>query len=198
MADCYNKAVVKAIIFDCFGVLVSERWLAFKREYFGHDKQLSQEATDLMSQADAGLLARDEFVTRIAQMAGIDEKAVHTYLDRNAPNEELFAYIKGSLKPHYKIGMLSNAAADWLPQLFTEEQLALFDATTLSYEAGVTKPDERAYHHIAAKLGVKPEECVFVDDQERHCAGARDAGMQTVYYQDFIQMRRNLEKILTK
>ena len=186
---------VTAIIFDCFGVLVSESWLSFKQEFFGHDSNLAQEATNLLRQADAGLLSHDDFVAKVAGMANMSTKEVTNYLDRNLPNAELFDYIK-QLKPKYKIGLLSNAAADWLQELFSKEQLALFDAKTLSFESGMTKPAEGAYASIAERLGVASEACVFIDDQERHCTGAREAGMQAIWYQDFAQMKRELEKLL--
>ncbi|HVS58384.1 MAG TPA: HAD-IA family hydrolase [Candidatus Saccharimonadales bacterium] len=189
--------MIKAIIFDCFGVLVTESWLAFKEEHFGHDKALSQEAADLMQQADAGLISHEDFVGQVADMAGMSSAEVNSILDRNVPNATLFDFIEKELKPHYKVGMLSNAAADWLEELFSKQQLGLFDAIALSYESGIAKPDERAYYQIAEKLGVEPEECVFVDDQERHCTGAQDAGMRAVLYTSVKDLKRQLQ-VLTQ
>lgn len=188
---------IQAIIFDCFGVLVTESWLSFKKEHFGHDPALSEKATKLLQQADGGMLSHEEFIAKIAVLAGIKSNTVKDYLDKNSPNEELFNYISKELKIQYKIGMLSNAAADWLAELFSKEQLALFDAIALSFTSGMTKPNEGAYLNIAKKLGVDPNVCVFVDDQKRHCAGARDAGMQAILYEDFEQMKRELTQLLS-
>jgi HAD superfamily hydrolase (TIGR01509 family) len=186
------------VIYDCFGVLVSESWIAFKHRYFGDDADRAREATDLMQQADAGLLPQAEFIRQVAKLSGISEQQVRAELDGNLPNEALFAYIRNELKPQYKIGMLSNAGANWLHELFNEDQLSVFDAITLSYETGVTKPSTEAYEVIAAKLGVNPYEAIFVDDQERHCAGARDAGMPALLFTGFEQFRTDLEEILAK
>jgi putative hydrolase of the HAD superfamily len=123
---------------------------------------------------------------------------VRKELDKNLPNEALFEYIETVLKPKYKVGMLSNAGADWLSELFTEDQLALFDATALSYETGITKPDTAAYQAIADTLDVGPAECVFVDDQERHCTGAREAGMQAILFKGFEQFKADLERLLAQ
>lgn len=109
---------IQAIIFDCFGVLVTESWLSFKKEYFGHDQGLSEKAANLLQQADEGVLSHEEFVAKIAELAGIKSKIVHDYLDKNFPSQELFNYISKELKTQYKIGMLSNAAADWLATSF--------------------------------------------------------------------------------
>lgn len=188
--------MIKAIIFDCFGVLTSEGWLAFKAQQFGHNAKLQRQATDLNKQADAGLITHEEFVRSVAELADIPETEVHAAIDVNAPNEELFTYIAEELKPKYKIGLLSNAAANWLQELFSDQQIALFDAISLSYEAGLLKPHSGAYEKIAGQLGIEPEEGVFIDDQERHCAGARDAGMRAIVFKDFTQMKVELEKLL--
>ena len=188
--------MVKAIIFDCFGVLTSEGWLAFKAERFSHEDELERQATSLNKQADAGLISHDDFVSAIADLADIPQVEVRSAIDVNVPNEQLFTYIKERLKPKYKVGLLSNAAANWLKELFSPQQIELFDAVSLSYEAGLLKPHPGAYEKIASQLKVEPAECVFVDDQERHCTGAREAGMRAILYQDFEQMKTELEKIL--
>ncbi|HVV25502.1 MAG TPA: HAD-IA family hydrolase [Candidatus Saccharimonadales bacterium] len=188
--------MIKAIIFDCFGVLVTEGWLAFKAEYFGKDPELDRQAGDLNKQADAGLISHEAFVQSVAKLAGISVADVNKAIDVNAANEALFTYINTQLKPDYKIGMLSNAAANWLQDLFTPEQRKLFDAVSLSYEAGFIKPHHRAYEIIAHQLKVEVEACVFIDDQARHCDGAKAAGMRAILYKDFEQMKAELEKIL--
>lgn len=189
--------MVRAIIFDCFGVLVTEGWLSFKQRYFGKDAALEQEATDLRRQVDAGLMSYGEFAERIATLAGVTQGAFRAAIEQNAPNEELFDYIEGRFKPRYKIGLLSNAASNRLESLFGARRAEMFDEVALSFETGAIKPDARAYAEIAAKLGVEPAECIFVDDQERHISGARDAGMQAVLYEDFGQFKGEIELILT-
>jgi putative hydrolase of the HAD superfamily len=188
--------MVKAIIFDCFGVLATEGWLQFKEQQFGHDKALNDEVSELNRQSNAGLISHEEFVAEVAKLANLSVKDIHAAIEVNVPNRQLFDYIRGSLKPKYKIGMLSNAASNWLSKLFSQDQIALFDVINLSYEAGITKPDPRSYEQTADALGVEPMECVFIDDQERHCTGATDAGMKAILYKDFSQMKAELEKIL--
>lgn len=188
--------MIKAVIFDCFGVLVTESWTSFKAQHFGHDQALFEEATSLSKQADAGLITHADAVEETARLAGLTPQEVSDAIHTNSPNEPLFEYISG-LKQDYKIGMLSNAAADWLEQLFTPEQLAVFDAIALSYESGFVKPKAKAYEIIADQLGVETEACVMIDDREEHCAGARDAGMQAVLYTNFYQMEKDLSSLLS-
>lgn len=188
--------MIRAIIFDCFGVLASDGWLPFKRKYFGHDKELFEQAGDLNKQVDAGLADYDDFIREVAKMAGLSEAVARQAIEDNPPHAELFEYIRSELKPKYKIGMLSNAGANWLPELFSAQQIALFDAIALSYETGVIKPESQAYHIIAERLGVGLNECVLIDDQERYCMAARDEGMQAIIYESLEQTRADLEKIL--
>ncbi len=188
--------MIKAVIFDCFGVLVTENWLPFKRQYFSGNQALFEEATDLGKQLNSGLIDYQGFLKKVAEKAGISEARAFQEIDGNVANEELFDYIAQTLRPRLKIGMLSNVGNNWLSKMFTVEQLALFDEMALSYKTGLLKPESQAYHSAAAMLGVEPDECVFIDDQERHCTAAREAGMRTIVYKNFEQMRTELEKIL--
>ncbi len=187
--------MISAIVFDCFGVLMTDAWLPFKARVFGDDPELSLEATNLMRQSDAGLISYDDFIHSIAELASMPFIETKKAIDDNVANEELFAYIK-ELKKDYKIGLLSNASANWLADMFSPEQLQLFDAVALSYETGHIKPDQRAYEIVAERLGVDTSECVFVDDQELCCTGAREAGMKAVWYQNVDQTRTELNVLL--
>lgn len=189
--------MIKAIIFDCFGVLTTDGWLPFKKKHFGHDPALEAQATGLNKQVDAGLADYDDFVGGVAELAAVSKTEARSAIEENVAQEELFEYIKNSLKVRYKIGMLSNVGANWLPDLFSPEQVKLFDAVALSYETGFVKPDERAYQTIAKRLDVAPGECVLLDDRERYCLAAEAADMKAIVYKDFIQAKRELENMLT-
>lgn len=187
--------MIQAVIFDCFGVLVTEGWLAFKTEHFGHDKNLFEESTDISGRADAGLISHEEAVRLTSDLAGVTPEEFTRAVFKNVPNKPLFNYII-ELKDDYKIGMLSNASGNWLEQLFTPDQIALFNAVKLSYELGYVKPDPRAYIAIAEALATDPKECIFVDDIESQLDGARQTGMKTVLYENFEQTRDELENLL--
>lgn len=187
--------MVKAVIFDCFGVLATEAWLPFKAKYFAHDPELFKQATEIGRQADRGLIGYGDFMTAIAGLAGITPAEAANAIERNVPNEPLFSYIK-TLKKNYKLGLLSNVAGDYLRRIFSGEQLAMFDALTLSYKNGYIKPQPEAFASAAKELGVQLDECAFVDDQQRHVNGARAAGMHAILYKDFESFKDELEKLL--
>lgn len=188
--------MIRAVIFDCFGVLVTEGWLPFKRRHFGHGTEQEREITALHRQVDAGLADFRGFADRVAELAHVPAADVLCAFARSVPDEDLFAYIADNLKPKYKIAMLSNVASDRLAQLFVPDQIALFDVLSLSYQTGYVKPDPRAFRTVAEQLGLEPEECVFTDDQERLCTAACEFGMQAITYHNFEQFKLELERIL--
>lgn len=190
--------MIRAVIFDCFGVLATDGLLPFRDRYFGDDPARMEEAREFGHRVDAGLDDYENYLKRLGKMAGISKEEARRQIENNVPDEKLFVYIKERLKPKYKIGMLSNAGDNWLDEIFTPEQIILFDAVALSYETGFLKPDERAYESIAQKLGVDPTECIFVDDQERYCTAARETGMQAIWYKNYEQCRRELDALLSQ
>lgn len=184
--------MIKAIIYDCYGVLTTDGWIPFKERHFGEDRGRFDEATELNRQTNAALLSYDDFLRTIGEMTNLSPEAVEQEIERNVANEALFDLI-AEQKQHYKIGMLSNVAGDWLAKLFSPEQIALFDSTALSYQTGLIKPQPEAYFKAADLLGVEPEECIFVDDQERYVTVARELGMQGIVYRDFQQFKIELD-----
>jgi HAD superfamily hydrolase (TIGR01509 family) len=187
--------IVKAVIFDCFGVLATDGWLPFKSKYFAHDASLMQQASDLNKQNDAGLKSYEDFIKEVSYLAHVDPQIAIDSIEGNAPNEPLFNYID-TLKNDYKIGMLSNAGANWLERMFTRQQIALFDQIALSYETGFIKPRPEAFQVILDRLNVSAESCVFIDDQPRYGEGAKDIGMKFIHFKDNEQVIAELNKIL--
>lgn len=190
--------MVRAIIFDCFGVLASDGWLPFRERHFGGNTELLTEATDFNKQSDAGLIGYDQFIAHMADMTGLTPREVRHQIENNVPDAKLFAYIREQLKPAYKIGFLSNASDNWLNDMFEPDQVALFDAVSLSYETGFIKPHPRAYEIIASKLEVPVEECVFIDDQPRYAEGAKDVGMHAIVYKGFESFATEIERIINQ
>lgn len=188
--------MIKAVIFDCFGVLTTDGWVPFKQKHFEGNPRLKQEAEDIGMQANAGFISYSDFLDQVADLAGVTPDEARREINSNHPNTELFDYIRTRLKPRYKIGLLSNAGADRLEALFGRENTQLIDAASLSYETGFVKPDERAYRNIADRLGVEVSECIFVDDQPRYCRAAEDVGMRAVEYRSVEQCIRDIDRLL--
>jgi len=81
----------------------------------------------------------------------------------------------------WRVGLLSDCTpelGDLWPHL---PYTAVVDATVFSFELGHRKPAAILYSKIAARLGVEPEQCVYVGDgSSGELAGAEAAGMTPV------------------
>ncbi len=176
--------MIKAVIFDCFGVLTHDGWLPFRRKHFGDNPEKFNEATDLNKRSNAGFIEYGDFLQQIGVLAGMSAAEVRYEIEDNPTDAALFRYIRSELKPNYKIGMLSNASDYHLDDIFTSEQVGLFDEVVLSYQVGTVKPDVAMYQAIANRLGVLPEECIFVDDQPWYVEAADQFGMHGVQFVD--------------
>lgn len=188
--------MIKAIIFDCFGVLTTEGWQEFKQTYFSDDAEKLNEANKLNYLADQGKMNHAQLMPMIAELAGVGVEQTIAEIDVYQPNKKLLKYIENELKPNYKIGMLSNVSDDWLVKMFTSEEQHLFDEIALSFNIGYTKPAPQAYQYIVDKLGVEMNEAVFIDDRINFVNAAIDLGMNGIQYIDFTQFKDDLDKIL--
>jgi putative hydrolase of the HAD superfamily len=188
--------MIKAVIFDFFGVLVTEGFRRFCNKYFPFDKTKRRKALGLVTAHDWGNISQKEYMSGLAELAGVDEKVVAEHMEDNQPNDALLDYIRNELKPGYKIGVLSNSGDDYLSQILDPEDTELFDDIVLSFRYRMVKPQLEIFEFAAERLGVKTDECIFIDDSQSHCAGAAKAGMQTILYQDFPDFKKKIEKIL--
>ncbi|MDZ7744402.1 MAG: HAD family phosphatase [Candidatus Saccharibacteria bacterium] len=187
--------MIKAIIFDCFGVLTTDTWRAFIDSL--PESADTNAARETHRAYDAGLLDKETAAEQIKQATGSTFTELEDIrVENTIKNEQLLIYIK-QLKPRYKIGLLSNVATPWITDSFlTPDEQELFDAMVFSYETGMTKPDPQIFELVCKKLNVEPQEAVMIDDIERYCEAARDIGMQAVVYRDLKQLKQELKRIL--
>ncbi|WP_433468111.1 HAD family hydrolase [Spirillospora sp. CA-128828] len=89
------------------------------------------------------------------------------------------------------LGLLSNIIGDLVPRFEDRHGawLAHFDALVYSCHIGVAKPDPRAYEICAERLGVRPADVLFFDDNERNVHAAREAGMRAELFTSRTQVR---------
>jgi len=72
----------------------------------------------------------------------------------------------------------------------------LFDTFVISGDEGITKPAAEIFHIAAEKLGLRPEECVMIDDLEKNVTGAQMAGMQAIQFTSRTQLEKELSRLL--
>jgi epoxide hydrolase-like predicted phosphatase len=75
--------------------------------------------------------------------------------------------------------LLSNSWGNEYPREGWDE---LFDVVVISGEVGMRKPEARIFHLVCERLGLTPEECVFVDDLSPNIRGCAEVGMVGVHH----------------
>jgi putative hydrolase of the HAD superfamily len=189
--------MIKAILFDCFGVLVGTGFEHTYRMAGGDPIKDQAFIEDTLRQENLGLITPADFQEALIRKLSIsDDDWQRAIGQAEQPDLELLRYIE-QLRKNYKTAVMSNASlgvvesrigGDWLKKCF--------DEIIVSAEIGLIKPDLAIYKYTAEKLGVKLGECVFVDDREVHLAPARSLGMQTILYEGFPQTKYVLEQLL--
>lgn len=92
----------------------------------------------------------------------------------------------------YKIGLLSNCSIE-IPILWPETTFAEFiDTPTFSALVRMKKPDPHIYHLACERLGVMPENCLYIADGEDHeLTAAAKVGLHPVLIRTFSRETRN-------
>lgn len=186
---------IKAVIFDCFGVLILPGRTLLYQAY----PQFTTQISDLEHQSDYGMISRQQFNDSIAELTGLASEEIKSrYYDVNMRNKSAIDWVR-ELKSSgkYKIGLLSNVGYGWLDDFLLEtEQADLFDEVVLSSDIGILKPEPRIFEFMAEKLGVKPDECIMIDDLVSNINGANRTGMQGVVFISTEQAKVELNGLL--
>lgn len=189
--------MIKAIIFDCFGVVVSDTFDALIDD-LNLSKSDVEKISSLLDKSNKGTIAPEEYRAAAAKIVNLPVEEYTERMRRNVKNYQLLSYIE-ELRKSYKVAMLSNVGSrDSLESRFDKGELERrFDVVVASAEIGFAKPEAQAYEITASDLGVLLRECVMIDDREQYCDGARGVGMKAILYQTFEGMKKELEQILS-
>lgn len=187
--------MIKAVVFDCFGVVITDTLEATYKELGGdYDKDLPF-IKEVLRASDTGKIANSRTV--FADRLGV---TVATFSDTLASgrqiNVELLDYIS-ELQKKYQTAMLSNVGKGRLPELFGEGFLEqYFKPVVASGDIGYAKPEAQAYEYVADQLGIRLDECVFTDDRPEYIEGARSVGMHAILFENTEDFKSKLEKML--
>jgi glucose-1-phosphatase len=139
----------------------------------------------LQDQLEHGAISGDEFAAKVRAALGQSQEKLPTNELLEAVSN-MFTLIDGMAElmeqvrlKQRRVGLLSNtchAHWDWI----CRQNYPLFarplDATVLSYEVGVMKPNEKIYQHAEQLAGVNPRQILFVDDRKENVEGALKRG----------------------
>jgi glucose-1-phosphatase len=192
---------VRAIIFDMGGVLVRNQ-VPEPRQRLAEKVGLTPQALEdlvfsnpVAAKASVGEATTSELWEYVRAALKLDASQlpafIQTFWASDRLDEELVDLIR-SLRPRYKTGLLSNAWDDTRASLSARypHLMSCFDSSVFSAEVKMVKPDPRIYHLIMQRLGVAPEEAIFVDDFVENVEGATALGMQAILFKSSHQARQ--------
>jgi epoxide hydrolase-like predicted phosphatase len=197
---------VKGLLVDFGGVLTTNVFDSFKgfseaeglppdtvKKAFREDR----EALGLLRRLETGDLTAEQFEPLFAERLGIEqsEGLVGRLFGGVGPEEKMLDAVRHARGNGIKTGLISNSWGDGLA--YDESVLdELFDAVVISGDVGLHKPQPEIFRLGAERIGVPPEECVFVDDLRENCAGAEEVGMTAILHRGPESTLPELERLL--
>ena len=188
---------IRGIVFDIGGVLeytpdlgVNTKWEQKLNLQPGElDKRLIQAWRD----GSIGTITEAEVHQKIGEILGIDTELVNAMMADiweeylGSLNVELAAYFAG-LRPAYRTAILSNSfvgAREREQEHYHFNEMC--DFIIYSHEVGMSKPDRRIYALTCERLGLPPEEVIFLDNYQKAVDAAVESGMHGILFKENTQ-----------
>lgn len=180
--------MIKALIFDCFGVLYQgDMEYMLERVSWEYRTQLR----DIYSALDFGYITYDDFCRKAAPLLGLTSQELRQLAQHNhIRNDRLFELVT-MLKKDYQLALLSNAGRGVIESLLSSD-LALFNDVIISSSIGVIKPSRKIFEYTVEQLALRPAECLFIDDITANIEAAAEIGMQGIVYESYEQVSKEL------
>lgn len=190
--------MIKAIVFDCFGVLIGKGFWEIYKTAGGDTVKDADFIDDVLDKANLGKISQKELSKLVTGQLGISLKAYRKIVNREEkPNYDLLDFIAKYLKQNYKIGLLTNTNVGVLERKIPAKYLKqFFDEIVISAEAGLLKPDPEIYKLICERFGMALNEVLFVDDLQKYVDAAAALGMPALLYTDFGSLKKELIDLL--
>ena len=153
------------------------------------------ECRELILGLETGAVAQEEFEPRVASLLGVEASGLIDRLFAGArPDEDMVEAVRRARVGGIRTGLVSNS---WGTTRYPRDLLAeVFDAVVISGEVGLRKPAREIYVLGAERIGMAPNDCVFVDDLRVNLAPAESLGMATVHHRAADETIAQLERLL--
>lgn len=185
--------MIKAVIFDVGGVLIRT---------VDPQPRLALEKSLGLAAGQAEAIVFNSEMGRAAQLGEISSTALWQWVQEHLGLQDeaaLSAFQEGffggdqldtalialirSLRPHYRTAIISNYMDEMGRLLADVHGVAdAFDLIVVSSSEKIMKPDAAIFERTLARLGIRPEEAVFIDDFAHNVEGARAVGMHAIHY----------------
>jgi epoxide hydrolase-like predicted phosphatase len=193
----------EGLLVDFGGVLTTNIWKSF--DLFCENEGLERgtvlelfradgEALALLRSLERGAVTDEEFERDFGELLGVDPPGLVERLFAGlSPEQAMIDAVEAARAAGIRTGLISNS---WGTGIYERAPMAIFDATVISGDVGLHKPEPAIYELGAERIGVPPSSCVFVDDLRENVAGAEAVGMTAVLHRDPAETIAELERLL--
>jgi len=126
------------------------------------------------------------------------EKEFFDFLDskpKREHNYELLNFIDELKNLGYKICLMSNNSSK-LTEIVKKDKIdKYFDMVLISEDIGYMKPYPEFFQISCDRLGIKPEELVFIDDFDRNLINADKVGFTPILYKNLEDLKIKLKEL---
>lgn len=181
--------MIKAVLFDFGGVLsmggksARANMKRFLAERLGID-QSGVQLDDLHDGLRRGKITTEEFLDEIHRRHPLEQRLTIEELLDDAEfltrADEVYELADRLRRAGIRTGILSNIYEISAHKLKQDGFYDNFDPLILSFEEKSAKPDIEIYKSSIDKVGLKPQEILFIDDQEVNLPVASELGMRVV------------------
>ena len=188
---------IKNIIFDLCGPIITiDVNLIDKRlhEFGITDEQPYRKVYDLAltKRFEANQITTDEFFNEFRKILNTnitDEHICDAWNSLIVDVKREHPLLFPKVHKHYRTFILSNSdvvnAEYFIQYLNNEAGFDFvgqgFDEIFFSYKIGERKPSPKIFQHILDKHNLIASETLFIDDCEKHCLGAKEVGLNTIW-----------------
>ncbi|MCW4012158.1 MAG: HAD family phosphatase [Candidatus Bathyarchaeota archaeon] len=195
---------IRSLILDYGGVISYPQ----KQEFYDKVYQILAQKPDKLKEFyyqfrpdfDIGKLSAEEYWIKIFDNLGVqyDKINLQTLITMDLQswtieNPAMNRFIIENRDKVHNLSIISNMPREFACYLRDNYSLLnYFDEIIFSGEIGLIKPDQRIFEYTLEKLGIPPNECLFVDDSKTNIAAAEKKGINTIHFTTFTQFRDEL------
>lgn len=191
------------LLVDFGGVLTTNIWKSF--DAFCESEGLERgtvlelfrgdgEALALLRGLERGAVSDQDFEHDFGELLGVEPPGLIERLFAGLdPERSMIEAVEAARAAGIRTGLISNS---WGTGIYERAPMEIFDATVISGDVGLHKPEPEIYRLGAERIGIPPERCLFVDDLRENIAGAEAVGMKGILHRKPKETIAELERFL--